>query len=170
MQTQAWPSPRVERLTSIWSSTTLGYKEVAADLNTRFPDYRPVSGDAVLKKAKTLGLPARPAKHIMAHAKPRSLAYMNSGFRPLMRGKPHAPRWFDDTADAAAVPVERRCQLWELERDRCHWPFGEPGTEGFFFCNDVTASDARYCRHHMAKSGLGRVQLTQTEIERLQSA
>lgn len=168
MQTQAWPDPRVERLTSIWSSTTLGYKEVAADLNAKFPDYRPVSGDAVLKKAKNLGLPARPQKHIVAHVQRRSIAHQGGGFTALRGGKPHAPKWFDDTADAAAVPIERRCQLWELEKDRCHWPFGEPGTAAFFFCNDVTASGAKYCPHHTHKSGLGRVQLTPYEIERLQ--
>ena len=49
------------------------------------------------------------------------------------------------------IPLDQRCALLELDRNKCHWPVGEPDQPGFFFCgSEDKRNGSSYCRAHHA--------------------
>lgn len=54
--------------------------------------------------------------------------------------------------DDGAIPVEQRRSLVELDGDCCHWPVGDPGEPGFFFCGAVARGNDPYCPAHMHRA------------------
>jgi GcrA cell cycle regulator len=50
------------------------------------------------------------------------------------------------------IPFEQRRQLLTLGRNECHWPVGDVGDEGFFFCGGKADDGCSYCPTHYARS------------------
>lgn len=152
MHPQSWIPARVDALTALWLSS-LGAEEIAQVLIQRFPDARPISGDAVQKKAKAMNLPARP-RTANGAAKPvkRAIMHRGAGFGVLRDGDPKKPMFIDDTLDLATIPHEQRCQIVDLDSTKCRWPIGEPGTKSFFFCGGRALTGKVYCRCHHIRS------------------
>ena len=46
------------------------------------------------------------------------------------------------------IPVEQRKTLMQLTNKTCHWPVGDPGKTGFFFCGGETVTSLPYCSYH----------------------
>ena len=160
MQTESWPQPRFERLTTLWSST-LPAKEIAETLTVEFPDARPLSHHAVMNKARAADLPERPRKHIEAKPK-RPIAHMGDGFHALRQGEKEAPQFFENEA----LPPNQRKRLVDLQHDECRWP--SETVDGFFFCAaTVVDAGSPYCSRHHRRAHVGRPQLTSDEIEQL---
>jgi GcrA cell cycle regulator len=57
---------------------------------------------------------------------------------------------------ADAIPVSQRRQLLELNGTLCHFPYGDPLEEGFFFCGGAAGSGLPYCKFHHRISHTGR--------------
>ena len=51
-------------------------------------------------------------------------------------------------ADGSDIPVEQRCSLVDLTASKCKFPYGDPGTEGFFFCGAKSLDGISYCASH----------------------
>lgn len=49
------------------------------------------------------------------------------------------------------IPLEQRKSFMQLNGHDCRWPYGEVGSEGFFFCGAETEG-ASYCPTHYAQS------------------
>lgn len=141
MHPNAWPHERVERLTTLWSST-LGAGEIAQTLMTEFPVYRPISGDAVTKKAKAEGLPPRARTETKATCK-RPIAHQGGGFSTLRGNEPRPPTTFKEDV----FPVDTRKEFLDLKPGDCRWP----GASGFF-CGLPAVPDQPYCCKHCARS------------------
>jgi GcrA cell cycle regulator len=45
-------------------------------------------------------------------------------------------------------PVPSLAEIIPLTRDRCHWPFGKPGTASFRFCSQPVRAGKPYCETH----------------------
>ena len=48
-------------------------------------------------------------------------------------------------------PIEtpaRPCKLFELKRDSCRWPHGDPCDRDFYFCGAVSMAESPYCLAH----------------------
>lgn len=56
----------------------------------------------------------------------------------------------DLAAYDAAIPVEQRRTVLEMNDGTCRWPVGDPGQAGFFFCGAQPAPDKPYCSVHSA--------------------
>lgn len=54
------------------------------------------------------------------------------------------------TAFNNAIPVEQRVSLLDLTAGVCHWPVGDPGEPGFFYCGGARDPYCTqpYCRAH----------------------
>jgi len=50
--------------------------------------------------------------------------------------------------DGSAIPQLQRKSLLELRERDCRFPFGEPGSQNFFFCGALTVLTYSYCAHH----------------------
>lgn len=44
--------------------------------------------------------------------------------------------------------VEQRRTLLQLESWNCRWPYGEPGSDDFFFCGAHRDGESSYCAKH----------------------
>lgn len=70
---------------------------------------------------------------------------------PKMRGEPLPPH-----VDDAAISIEQRRSLVQLDDSCCRWPVGDPGQPGFFFCGAVAKrkGDAfhPYCASHLRRA------------------
>ena len=137
MHPNAWPHDRVDRLTTLWSSS-LPAPEIATRLTREFPTAKPVSGDAVTKKAKSEGLPRRPRSESET-----SKVVRGGGFSALRAGDPQPPMVFKEDV----FPVETRKTFLELNGADCRWP----GASGFF-CGTPAEPGLPYCGSHCARS------------------
>ena len=50
--------------------------------------------------------------------------------------------------DDSRIPLKQRRQLVELTDQTCHWPVGDVGDPGFFFCGGQTVEGHPYCPGH----------------------
>lgn len=50
--------------------------------------------------------------------------------------------------DADLVPLAQRRTFQTIGDRECRWPFGDPGTPGFFFCGGAVEGRGPYCRKH----------------------
>ena len=91
----------------------------------------------------------------------------NGGWRPVLK-EPVINAPVVVKTDDMAIPMEQRKTLFELEDHHCHWPVGEPGTEGFFFCGAAAQENKPYCVDHMARASTPRSsKVTKTDLYRL---
>lgn len=54
--------------------------------------------------------------------------------------------------DDAVIPKAQRKSLVELTDVCCHWPVGEVGEPGFFFCGAVAVEGLPYCHTHSRRA------------------
>lgn len=63
-----------------------------------------------------------------------------------------APKFIAEPAapppEACDIPIGQRRTLMELTAGMCRFPYGHPGTEGFFFCGAARHNDHPYCLPH----------------------
>ena len=50
--------------------------------------------------------------------------------------------------DGSDIPIQQRCTIFDLSPTTCRYPYGEPGTEGFFFCGGEALPKLSYCPSH----------------------
>jgi GcrA cell cycle regulator len=103
------------------------------------------SRNAIIGKAHRLGLAARKPrvggrrpKFTAVERYERLLAYQRR-YRQA-KPKPSVP--------LPVCAVEQPCSLLELTSERCHWPNGDPGEPGFYFCGGVSKAGGPYCGFH----------------------
>jgi GcrA cell cycle regulator len=155
----AWTDTRIELLRKLWADG-LACSLIAAALGG-------ITRSAVIGKVHRLGLSGRKRKKVAwaprrARLKRTAPVNVNRGVKCGANGYT-----LIETAlvpieakelPASAIPVEQRKTLAELEARHCRWPYGDPGTESFFFCGapeaDFLASHP-YCRFHASLAGAG---------------
>lgn len=141
---QGWSEERTERLKRLWSDPDLSASTIARRLG--------VSRNAVLGKINRLGLSNR-RKPVQAKAQRTPRPSAGQPRRRLPPPQPTAPaptvsrkgrprRAAPDTVGPALVD-----RLEDLQRDGCHWPFGDPASEAFRFCGRPAARGP-YCEGH----------------------
>ena len=47
------------------------------------------------------------------------------------------------------LPMQCPCSLIELDDINCHWPYGDPREQGFYFCGALVVEGRRYCATHL---------------------
>lgn len=52
-----------------------------------------------------------------------------------------------DVTDSA-MPIGKRCTIFELTEETCRWPTGHPGEPDFFFCGAKRLEGRPYCSYH----------------------
>ncbi len=93
--------------------------------------------NAVLGKAHRLRLGTHKAKVKERGGRPRKPARM-------VLAKISAPL---PKPQAVQTPA-RPCKLFELERDSCRWPHGDPCSKDFYYCGAVSMAEQPYCLSH----------------------
>lgn len=152
-----WTEERVDRLKRLWDSG-LSAGKIAAELGS-------VTRNAVIGKVQRLGLlgraknPPRSTPRHIVQARARQKYDHGGGIRERLKSKvrrnamarPETAESFPSESTSefdAAIPIEQRCTLLDLTAANCHWPVGDPGTPGFFFCGGAAAPGSPYCVHH----------------------
>lgn len=134
MTEKLWPPERVKKLHELWPYNNLSLSKIAELLD---PSGK-LSRSAVAGKARRDMLPAR---------KP------TTGFMPKVprdRIKELKKRFEKQERTASEHKhVGRPCSLLELTDTSCRYPFGTPGTSGFFFCGAQTQLGKSWCEYHM---------------------
>ena len=130
-----WPPERTKKLHELWPYTTLSLSKIAELID---PSGK-LSRSAVAGKARRDRLPAR---------KPVT------GFMPKVpreRIKALQKKTFEKQGRAVSERkhVSRPCSILDLTDTSCRYPFGSPGTKGFFFCGSETQLGESWCAYHM---------------------
>jgi GcrA cell cycle regulator len=148
-RTLTWTEERLSVLAAMWN---------AGDYCSEIAQALGVTRNAVIGKVDRLGLRTRSgeerskAVRVRAAARPRPITNPagRNQFSPGWSGpklvKARPPRLTCDLFDAA-IPRQQLKPLWEIGRDECHWPIGNPGEDGFGFCCAATAGQT-YCAEH----------------------
>jgi GcrA cell cycle regulator len=108
-----------------------------------------MSRSAVLGKLNRLGLsrPRTPAKPKALRTPRRQFSVNYTAQSTPM--PPTAPETFIASAEFdAAIPVEQRRTLMQLNDSICRYPIGDVGSAEFFFCGGDTQDNPPYCRFH----------------------
>lgn len=64
----------------------------------------------------------------------------------------HGRRCAEDQAGPEPTAITPHKGLFEIGRNECRWPHGDPAGPDFHFCAHVTSPGRPYCRHHMARA------------------
>jgi GcrA cell cycle regulator len=124
----AWTKENVDRLKIYWSDGD------TADL---IADKLGCSRNAVIGKVHRLGL--NKSTGVAGAPRVRHRRVVGEKVDPV-------------EADGANVPIERRRTLLDIGPRECHWPFGDPVLEGFFYCG-AAVSERSYCAYHCRIAG-----------------
>ena len=149
-----WTEGRVETLRRGWERGDPASR-IAAELGG-------VSRNAVIGKVARLGLPGRlkPRLTPKLAAPPTVSRERTSMVRIKRKTRPSVPPPVLETSEAvdivsgddAMIPLAQRKSLVELTDACCHWPVGDPGTAGFFYCGGVAVEGMPYCPSHCARA------------------
>lgn len=126
-----WTEDRIADLTRLWGAG-LTASQIAGELG--------VTRNAVIGKRTRLGLPERL----------RELPKYPPGDKPkrlYARAYPEIRYRDPPTEVVCEAAHEKPCSLFELNKRRCHWPVGDPGTPDFYFCGGDT-NHGSYCGFH----------------------
>jgi GcrA cell cycle regulator len=142
-----WTDERVAELKRLWEQG-LSASQIAAALGG-------ITRNAVIGKAHRLGLAARPSpikgpgqprvpgvpRVRVARVRPKSAMRPDRLARPPQRELPPRP----------AMPAEPpRPRVFNPNGPACQWPIGEPGHDGFHFCEAPAVQGKPYCEYHCA--------------------
>lgn len=151
LEANPWPPDKISRFTQMWNDKDVPFRDIMKEMGK--------SRSAISGKARRLKLEFR--------AGPtggfRELA-MNRGaiaarLRRAKKGADnlvhiHVTRQKRLLAAHTAsesdkqIPHSQRKQLIELESCHCHWPVGDVGEPGFFFCGGEALPEKPYCATH----------------------
>lgn len=161
---KAWTQALLERLAELWAE---GHSTVAIGRQLG------VSKNAVIGKARRLGLTARPSPirrdPILAMSLPRARQHIpvqGSTLPPLAsiaapKVVPSKPVPIFGRTSRVETPApltepsdtsEPRTIFRPRRPDDCCWPIGEPGTRGFRFCDDLSMPGKPYCDEHCQRA------------------
>lgn len=148
----AWTENNVASLRGhVASGKSSGYAATALDPTGH------LTRNAVTSKAQKLGLrfnsrasgaaekPQPRRRRRSAHSE-EMLAQYAGGQLPPVAFTPNPA-----SVNADAIPAGQRVSLLDLTNSTCRFPYGEPGTESFFFCGARNADNAAgivYCPLH----------------------
>lgn len=140
-----WSDDRTDQLKKLWNDG-LSASQIAAELGH-------ITRNAVIGKVRRLGLTGRlPGVSRAAAPRPRPApahARRATQIRKLVdRPIPEAIQEIVQPLAAADIPAAQRCGISQLTDRCCHWPVGDPGKPGFFFCGGAALADGPYCAHH----------------------
>lgn len=142
-----WPDSRVERLKTLWGEG-LSASVIAAMLGGG------ITRNAVIGKVHRLELEARVRKvpprknRTPEHLEAKRL--QRAGRRLMFRRADFA---VPEQPIAPELPHEENpCQLLDLTDDRCRWPIGDVGEDGFHFCGAGAPIDRPYCAYHSSRA------------------
>jgi GcrA cell cycle regulator len=152
-----WSTARLRLLRRRWAQGAR-VREIAAELG------HGISSNAVIAKIHRLGIAAlspyggRPGRrragkpragdgHLRGH---RIGYWFRKGPPPawVVSAKPH----LETTRADARIPRRQRRSLFELSKDHCRWPLGDPGSSRFFFCGAQPVRNKPYCAEHCARA------------------
>jgi GcrA cell cycle regulator len=142
----SWTDERVELLKKLWADG-LSASQIAGQLGG-------VTRNAVIGKVHRLGLSGR-AKSLSSSApRPRKPRPLSHSMRPRLRysgntalaASPEMEADLDPLANI--VPMGPRVSILELSEATCHWPIGDPGTDGFAYCGTRSKLNNPYCPYH----------------------
>lgn len=144
-----WTDEAIDRLRAFWAE---GHS--TAEIGRRMG----ISKNAVVGKAHRLDLPARPSPIRRDPAAPRPVpAGRRPTLPPLRSTLPIAPRREEPkpvpVAEIVAPSPKPAAILRAFPRvsaKSCCWPIGEPGTQGFRFCEAAAMAGKPYCTEHAA--------------------
>src|SRR5208283_4639674 len=147
-----WPDEVVARLRALWVD---GHS--TAEIGRRLG----VSKNAVVGKAHRLDLPSRPSpirRDGTGSPRPRAPRRMTGPTLPPLSctrtplAAPRAPLALDVPPSPPAPFVARAPGLstYTGRVVPCSWPFGEPGTKTFRFCDEGSLPGKPYCEAHAA--------------------
>lgn len=146
----AWTDERVDLVKALWKEG-LSASDIAAELDCGF------TRNAVIGKVHRLGLDGRKKqgfadlnaeKRLRAKANPKVRAHRMRVPREHLGSEPLALQQPDPEFINNVIPIHQRiASVLDLKESTCHWPVGDPGTPGFFFCGG-TVTKQSYCSHH----------------------
>jgi GcrA cell cycle regulator len=137
-----WTPERLEQLRN-FAGNGLSSSQIAAEIG--------VTRNAVIGKLHRLGLaPGRPAAGGPARScPPRARRPRHSPQREFLRLMfAQAPSIAGGAGAASSVESSQPCSLFDLARDKCHWPMGNPDAADFAFCGNEVAAGFPYCAGH----------------------
>jgi len=137
-----WTPERLEQLRN-FAGSGLSTSQIAAEIG--------VTRNAVIGKLHRLGLaPGRPAAGGSArNCPPRAHRPRHSPQREFLRLMfAQAPSIASGSGAASNVESARPCSLFDLARDKCRWPMGNPEAADFAFCGNEAAMGFPYCAGH----------------------
>ena len=144
----SWNDERVELLKKLWNDG-LSASQIAAELGG-------ITRNAVIGKVHRLGLSGRaksPSSTVPRPRKPRAPSHMLRIGRATRGNTALAPIYELDIEPEPElieniIPIGQRCNLLELNEEKCRWPIGDPGTPEFFFCGGRSIEGLPYCGYH----------------------
>lgn len=147
-QRNSWPDDRVVRLRALYADG-LSASQIAAEIGD-------LTRNAVIGKLHRLGLTGdgepyrvkvRAARlQLKAKVKVLKVRAPSNGGPVIVESFIYAPN-LDLEEFNAAIPEAQRCTLIDLNEEQCHWPVGEIGAPGFFFCGGAVHAEP-YCKFH----------------------
>lgn len=142
MSRPAWPDGLSARLASLWADPALSASAIGERLG--------LTKNAVVGKARRLGLPPRPSPINRTDAPTPKVERPKPVFRPASHVVP-----IEETrarlAEAPAVPAI----AFRHGRGACCWPIGEPRTPGFRYCEAPAVAGRPYCPAHARRAYTG---------------
>jgi GcrA cell cycle regulator len=153
----AWTEQAVTDL-KLWFGEGRSCSCISMDLHAKYGGYP--SRSAVIGKLHRIGLGRWKKGEPRAKAAPATRRY--PGHRGARRIVNHGNRLEVAIQNGSApklpaemqpddIPVSQRVSLLELKDSLCHWPYGDPGTAGFFFCGGEVKTGS-YCAFHARRS------------------
>jgi GcrA cell cycle regulator len=144
----SWNDERVELLKKLWNDG-LSASQIAAELGG-------ITRNAVIGKVHRLGLSGRaksPSSTVPRPRKPRAPSHILRIGRSTRGNTALAPIYELDIEPEPElieniIPIGQRCNLLELNEEKCRWPIGDPGTPEFFFCGGRSIEGLPYCGYH----------------------
>jgi len=137
-----WTPERLEQLRN-FAGNGLSSSQIAAEIG--------VTRNAVIGKLHRLGLaPGRPAAGGPARTcPPRARRPRHSPQREFLRLMfAQVPSIASGSVAVSAVESAQPCSLFDLARDKCRWPVGNPDAADFAFCGNEAAAGFPYCAGH----------------------
>jgi len=120
---------------------------------------------AIARRCKKLGLTRGKGNHALVQATMKALKFKNTGpngdLKP--KGEPDlsaiAPSMLAIINKPAPKRNQHNCDIMELTRTKCRWPYGDPQKPGFFFCGAPVEGVKSYCTKHCNQAYYGRTQV-----------
>lgn len=146
MRLSFWTEERVARFKELHTTSGLSFGQIARELGC--------SRNAVIGKARRMGLAAKPRVHNPTSNKPGRRYTRAPWAVPHLLANGKTRRYLPATegilsTDLPPEKVANPVSMVDLERHHCRWPVsGEP--RDMLFCGAEAFPKYPYCRHHCA--------------------